>query len=67
MIPAGAGAASFTSIADVETAMTPITMAKYGLIGGRRNGHTPLFCLKQSHFFVTFILSYLAIFYKKLL
>lgn len=41
MIPAGAGAANFTRIADAETAITPITMAKYGLIGGKRKVYTP--------------------------
>lgn len=36
MIPAGAPAANLTKIAEVETAITPITTAIYGLNGGKR-------------------------------
>ena len=37
MIPAGAPLANFTKIADVETAMTPMMTAIYGLNGRNHN------------------------------
>jgi len=42
MIHAGAQSANLTNIADVETAMTPMMTAIYGLNGGNRNMITPL-------------------------
>jgi len=41
MMPAGAPLANFTKMADVETAITPITTAIYGLNGGKRKDKTP--------------------------
>lgn len=39
---AGASEANLTKIADVETAITPITTAMYGLNGGKRKVYSPL-------------------------